>query len=139
MGNFLFYLNSTTRQTGKKEFTLKWIKVLFDLKKKRINVKVFVTFSFLEQVKKWFYSCLIILSSTCPLNRLGSGRFYLRSLPLKGTTWIPRGPPSFDTSTSLTMSLGDGDEGVDVMGGGGGGGDRKVGGGGGHHVNKNRK
>lgn len=36
------------------------------------------------------------------------GYFYLRSLPLKGTTWIPRGPPSFDTSTSLTMSLGDG-------------------------------
>lgn len=39
--------------------------------------------------------------------RLRSGYFYLRSLPLKGTTWIPRGPPSFDTSTSLTMSLGD--------------------------------
>lgn len=36
------------------------------------------------------------------------GGFYLRSLPLKGTTWIPRGPPSFDTSTSLTMSLGNG-------------------------------
>lgn len=38
-----------------------------------------------------------------------AGYFYLRSLPLKGTTWIPRGPPSFVTSTSLTMSLGDGD------------------------------
>lgn len=38
-----------------------------------------------------------------------SGDFYLRQGPLKGTTWIPKGPPSFDTSTSLTMSLGDGD------------------------------
>lgn len=51
------------------------------------------------------YSLLACL--TAP--RFCSGYFYLRSLPLKGTTWIPRGPPSFDTSTSLTMSLGDGD------------------------------
>lgn len=49
------------------------------------------------------------ISSLSPSSPLGSGYFYLRSLPLNGTTWIPRGPPSFDTSTSLTMSLGDGD------------------------------
>lgn len=35
------------------------------------------------------------------------GGCYLRSRPLKGTTWIPRGPPSLDTSTNFTISLED--------------------------------
>lgn len=35
--------------------------------------------------------------------------FYLISCELKGTTWIPRGPPSLDTSTGLSMLLRDGD------------------------------
>lgn len=52
------------------------------------------------------YSCVEVTSTY--LLSCSCGYFYLRSLPLKGTTWIPRGPPSFDTSTSLTMSLGGG-------------------------------
>lgn len=35
------------------------------------------------------------------------GGCYLRSRPLKGTTWIPSGPPSLDTSTNFTISLED--------------------------------
>lgn len=31
---------------------------------------------------------------------------YLLSLALKGTTWIPRGPPPLDTSTGFNISLG---------------------------------
>ena len=50
-----------------------------------------------------FISTFFSIFSTHKFDVLG---LYLRSLPLKGTTWIPRGPPSFDTSTSLTMSLG---------------------------------
>lgn len=30
---------------------------------------------------------------------------YLTSSELKATTWIPRGPPSLDTSTGLSMPL----------------------------------
>lgn len=36
---------------------------------------------------------------------------YLLSLELNGTTWIPSGPPPFDTSTGLSRSLWDNQEG----------------------------
>lgn len=35
---------------------------------------------------------------------------YLPPRALKGTTWIPKGPPSLETSTSFTISLWDNDE-----------------------------
>lgn len=35
---------------------------------------------------------------------------YLPPRALKGTTWIPRGPPSLGTCTSFTISLWDNDE-----------------------------
>lgn len=35
--------------------------------------------------------------------------FYLTSCELKGTMWIPKGPPSLDTSTGLSMLLQDSD------------------------------
>lgn len=49
-------------------------------------------------------------SYRCTLGCIDSQIFcYLTSCKLKGTTWIPRGPPSLDTSTGLSMPLQDHD------------------------------
>lgn len=47
--------------------------------------------------------------AACLSGAVIEGRLYLRSRALKGTTWIPKGPPSLETSTSFTMSLWDND------------------------------
>lgn len=89
-------------------FTLYDDHALWDLNTRRVSNFVPVILFYFRNKLFIFFDVFKAQWRFLP-QQLCSGYFYLRSLPLKGTTWIPRGPPSFDTSTSLTMSLGDGD------------------------------
>jgi len=125
---YLFIFNSTIRLTNvklKRENVENWI----FLKKKRTKMwKSQGAPPSLSLCKRsWLKSNTVFVKGVQFLVQgpVDSGQLYLRSLPLKGTTWIPSGPPSFDTSTSLTMSLGDGETGEGGGGFWGGGGERR--------------